>query len=425
MTIWIVGSGDARDHALYEQLVGEGSPVSFALLGDNALLWKRPGVERVVDVEAALRRIDERGSEVVVVQRPELLFAGIGDALIDRGHRFVGPGSRAARLESSKIEAKQFMQDHGVATPASFVFDAAASASAFLRERWSAERRFVIKADRYLSDPDVRSAVPSTLDQAIEAVQRLDAVRSETRGARFLVESRVAGTESSIHLLLDGERSHLAPPVSDYKTLHDGDQGPNTHGLGAVAGGGFSAVDHALLEERVIAPSLRGLAQEGRGYRGVLYIGVMWTDEGPIALEYNVRPGNPEWVALLPLLTNRLGDLLRRDDAPAPEWRTDLVSGCVFCAVAGYPLPRALDEVAIDGLDTLSPSHVVGEGLRVGPRGFVAGEGRSFCVRATGPSIETMRQQLYGEVAKVRFPGMHYRRDIGLGRSIRAFQGRP
>lgn len=409
--ILVVGTGDARDHAVYARLVAEGARVELALLGDNALLAREPFVRRVADLDEVVALARRGDFDLAVVQRPELLFAGAADRLAAAGVRVFGPDLRAAELEQSKVAAKDFMRRHGVQTPGSETFSRPEAAVAFLRRAWSPRARFVVKSDRYLSDAALRTQVPRDLDEAIDAVERL-AHAPEARGSAILVERRVDGPESSVHVLLDRDVFSLAPPVRDYKALLDGDAGPNTHGMGAVAGGAFPEDELALLEERVLAPTRRGLRAEDRAYRGVLYVGILWTREGPVALEYNVRPGNPEWVALLPLLASPLADVLR--GTAAPRWHLDRAVGCAFCTVPGYPLVRHRHGAPLRGLgDVPAEVTVLGEGVR-GDDVLVAGEGRSLCVRAEGPSVARMREHLYRGVSALSFPGMHYRTDIGL-----------
>ncbi len=417
--ILVVGAGDARDHAVYARLRAEGTEAEVALLGANALLARSPGVHRMSGLDDVRERVARGDVDTVVIQRPELLFAGAASLLARAGVRVVGPDLPSAELELSKVLAKDFMRRHGVMTPEAASFTSAEQAITFLRDAWSdgpAGHRYVVKSDRYLSDAALRTAVPRDLDEAAAAVRRL-ASAPEARGSAILVERRIEGRESSVHVLLDDGVFSVAPPVRDYKALFDGDAGPNTHGMGALAGGELSPEDEARLEERVLAPTRRGLVAEGRTYRGVLYVGVMWTDEGPVALEYNVRPGNPEWVALLPLLDVPLGDVLR--GRTPPRWRKDLVVGCAFCTVPGYPLVRHDHKNRIRGFDAVpSDVEIFGEGVR-GDDVLLAGEGRSLCVRAEGASSDDMRARLYRGLSTLAFPGMHYRTDIGARHEAR------
>ncbi len=423
--ILLVGAGDARDHATYRRLKAEGVRLSFALLGDNGLLIGAPGVERVATLDEALGMADRLRPDVVVVQRPELLFTGAADKLARAGAPVLGPSQAAAEVEASKVRSKRLMEAYRVATPAWRAFDRPGDAAAFLTERWSSGERWVIKADRYLSQAHLRTVVPESLQAALQAVAALAAVPQAERGEEILIERLVEGPEISVHLLLDG-RGGVAPcpPVCDYKTLFDGDVGPNTHGMGAVASSQLAADGALQVERRVVQPTLLALASEGLAYSGVLYIGVVFSDEGPVALEYNVRPGNPEWPTLLPMLTSSLASTLEAmatGKLDSVTWRDQWFSMTTFVTVPGYPFVRAEHGAPVRGLGDLLADgsvEVLGEGVRLRPPEWVAGEGRSIAVVADGAQVGGVRARIHAALERIRFPGMHYRTDIGLGRHL-------
>jgi phosphoribosylamine--glycine ligase len=424
MTVLLVGTGDARDHATFARLLHEGADVAMAHLGHNALLERHPRVESVAGLAEAVALADRLAPDIVLVQRPELLFAGAVEALAADERTVLGPDSVAAELERSKIFCKRLLTACGIATPAWRTFTSAEAASEHLRRTWSAGERWVVKSDHYLSDARLRTVVPESLAEAIQAVQTLARVPLAARGEEILLERREHGPELSLHLLLDGRTGRLAPPVSDYKTLLDGDTGPNTHGMGAVSGAALDPVHARQLQDGVISPLLRGLARERLLYRGVLYIGVLFTADGPTVLELNVRPGNPEWIALLARLRRPLYEVLlacahgRLDDAPL--WRDDIVSGCLFLTVPGYPVTSERCGHAITGLEDVPRGvRVFGEGVRAGSDGgLIAGDGRSLCLAAAVPRIDELREHLYAAAARIGGSSLHFRRDIGLGRPL-------
>ncbi|HET6583349.1 MAG TPA: hypothetical protein VFG69_07875 [Nannocystaceae bacterium] len=418
MTLVLVGAGDARDHALFTRLREAGAAVVLANLGTNGLLADDPDVVAVESIASARALLERIEPTAVVVQRPELLFAGAVDALSRPGVPVFGPRRFGAVLELSKLRAKAFMQRHGVATPAYRRFATATEAIEFLRREWSDDRRWVIKSDRYLAAAHLRTAVPRTLAEAERAVVALAAIPIATRGSWILIESCLAGVESSVHLVIDGTHASLCPPVRDYKRLYDRDRGPNTHGMGAVAGGRLDARAEALLRARIIEPTLAGLAHDQLGYRGVLYIGVMWTADGPVALEYNVRPGNPEWVALLTLVDGpSLARALAGDLVDDLQWQSDRIGGAAFATVPGYPIVERSHAALVGGIERAREiATVLGEGVVRDAHGRLhAGRNRSLCVSAEGATVADMRARLYPALAALSFLGRHYRSDIGEG----------
>ena len=425
MTFLLYGAGDARDHTTFAHLRREGATVSYAIQGEaNSLLREQPGVASVSDIDEAVALAQSSGTTTVIVQRPELLLSGAVDVFAAAKFPTIGPGRVAAELEGSKLVCKRMLRDSGVPTPEWEEATSAETARRMLRERWvPGDCEWVIKSERYLSDAQLRTAVPDSLEAAEAAVERLAAVPLSERGETILVERRVTGQEVSVHAIIDGARVHVCPLVADYKRLHDGDRGPNTHGMGAVA----STRDHATAWRSALAPLVEqvGAAVEaaGLGYRGVLYVGVMVTPSGPMVLECNVRPGNPEWQALLALMETPLSEVfagltnggVRRE----PRWRKATMAGAVFAAVAGYPdLDTAPSDAPIQGIAEVPDDVVlVGEGVR-GSQPPRAGTGRSLCVISTADNSDALRRRLYDGLKTVRFPGMQVRSDIGLDRDI-------
>ena len=420
----MLGGGEARDHATFMRLRADGAAVRYALLGPgrgNAILRRAAGVTAVDSGAAALELAAEFSPKLVLVQRPELLIDGIADVFRAAGHSVLGAGAELARLEAAKSVSKQLLARCGVPTPDSFLAADAERAVDYLRTRWrDGAREYVVKSDRYLSDAALGTTVPATLDEAIDAVVRV----ARSAGGAILLEERIYGQELSLHLLLDGRSTQVCPLVSDYKTLCDGDIGPNTHGMGAVAVSEAPSALSRQLDERIVRPLALGLPARGMDYRGVLYVGVIVTDDGPQVLELNVRPGNPEWIALLALLESPLDQLYTSlaegslASAP-PRWRTRGVSGVAFATVPGYPGEHAAATAAVTLPESMpADMTVVGEGIADHGAEYCAGTGRSLALVAVAPTIAQMRRDLYAAFRCAGFSGMHYRRDIGLERTV-------
>ncbi len=418
MKILMVGAGDARDHATFARLRREEADVSYALLGGNALLLRSPGVVPVASVADAIAAAQSRRPDLIVIQRPELLLDGVPDLLREDGHTVLGVGAETSVLEGSKVRCKEFLACYGVPTPDWSAPGNLAAAQDELKSRWQdGIREYVVKSNQYVSQADLRSAVPQGLADALSCLDRLARVPVRDRGPNLLLEQRVHGQELSLHVLLDGETSALCPPVSDYKTLHDGDVGPNTHGMGAIAASWARSGLRDLIESQIVRPVVSGLRAAGLDYRGVLYLGLMITEDGPQVLEINVRPGNPEWIALLGLLETPLVDLMFAMAAGTlgelrPRWRSDAVSGVAFATVPGYPGEHALSQVPVRVPLSV---EMIGEGIRA-IDSLVAGVGRSYCVSAVGPTVAVMRDRLYAALGRTGAQELHFRTDIGFER---------
>ena len=424
MKTLLIGGGDARDHATFARLRQEGEDVGYVLLEDgNALLAREPGVQSVSGLEASLAFAKDAKADLVIVQQPELLVAGAVDRLSAAGRCVLGPVGEAARLEGSKLFGKKFLRSHGIPTPGHTSVGSVAAAADFLSVNWRDRRReYVVKSDLYLSNAALRTVVAASREAALKACAALAGLPERERGPAILLEERVTGPELSVHVLLDGTAGVLCPPVADYKRLLDGDLGPNTHGMGAVASAPDSSPVSARLLAEIVDPVVEGLRADGLMYSGVLYIGVLWTESGPTVLELNTRPGNPEWVALLALLDSSLRDIAEsmacgRLAAMPPQWRPG-IAGCVFAAVPGYPDSLLASSAPVHGLDRLPAEVAVyGQGVTCGD-GLTAGSGRSFCLAAYGEDVTTMRTRLYGGFEQVGFDAMHYRTDVGLQRPL-------
>jgi len=417
MKVLVVGSG-GREHALCWKL--RQSP----LLSELYCAPGSGGIAQVADTVAIavdeIHQLADFAAEMKIdltVVGPELSLAlGLADEFASRGLPIFGPRKQAAELESSKVYAKRFMKRHGIPTaPFEVVHD--------LAEAREAATRFglpvVLKADGLASGKGV-FVVGN--DQELE--QALDALFEERRfGAasdRVLVEAFLPGEEVSFLALCDGERLIPLASSKDYKRIGDDDNGPNTGGMGAHSPSGvLDGEQGAQVVERILRPTLAGMAGEGRPLVGVLYAGLMLTEEGPQVLEYNLRFGDPEAQALLMRLEDDILPILVRGAAgnfgvSRLQFRKE-ASACIVLASEGYPGKPVKGE-RIEGLEAASaiPGVEVFHAGTVRRDGdFYTSGGRVLNVCATGADLVEALKKAYSATAEISWPGKVLRRDIG------------
>ncbi|HAM34606.1 MAG TPA: phosphoribosylamine--glycine ligase [Elusimicrobia bacterium] len=355
----------------------------------------------------------EKGVDLVLVGPEAPLAAGTADILRKTGVRVFGPGKDAARLESSKAFAKDFMSRHGVPTARGRVFASAQEAAAALDAM-----RFplVVKADGLASGKGVR--VCQDRAEALDTIA--DFMKFKTlhaAGETVVIEECLSGPELSVLAFCDGKTYKLLPYSRDHKRLLDGDKGPNTGGMGAFAPVETSpALDRAI--GAIFDQILRGLSADRLEYRGVLYAGFMLTDEGPKVLEFNCRFGDPETQALMPLLESDLAALALScaEGRLSPSEIKIRPGACVCVTVASENYPRApMTGRRISGLDDLRASEdliVFHAGTALQSGEWITTGGRVLTVTAAGPDLPCARRRAYEAVSRISFDGMHFRRDI-------------
>ncbi len=426
--IGVYGPGSARDHACLLRLKTElgTSEVRFFDCGGNAVLGAAPLTvpARIDDAQETARLALEAGVRHMVITDAEVLLTPVADALAAAGIPVFGPALHAAQVEGSKGLMKKLVASAGVPAPEGLLFDTLAETKSFLKDNWSAERQFVVKTDRYIYDPHRRTMVPGDLGEGLKDVdEELEALLAASEPSGFIVERRISGFETSVHVLWDGETYVLCPPVRDYKPVRDGDNGPNTNGAAAIAcGRGFSKDLEAKLRRRIIEPMLAQMNRSGYGYRGVVYFGVMLVDGEPQLIEINVRPGNPEFIVLLSLLRSNFADLIECTIAGTLhkariDWHEECYSGTVFAMAAGYPETQTVAAAEISGLeDALATGRFVTEGIGQSSNGrFVVSSGRVAAPVAVADTIETTHHAVYRDLARIDFAGKHFRGDLGFG----------
>ena len=419
--VLVVGGG-GREHALAWALAGSPEVTRVYVAPGNAGTVGPAGdgraeMERVPlgadDLEGLAAFAAERGVALTVVGPEAPLAAGLADRFAAAGLAVFGPRREAARIEASKAYAKALMDEAGVPTASWRAFDRAEAALAYLEK---APTPWVVKASGLAAGKGV--LVTDDYGEARAFVQGLFAGRFGAAGRRVVIEAYLEGPELSVFAVAAGERFVLLPPARDYKRIYEGGLGPNTGGMGALAP---VALPPGLLEEvgrTVVAPTLAALAARGTPYLGVLYAGLKLTPSGPKVLEFNARFGDPETQAVLPLLQSDLYRLLM----DAVEGRPDAVplqsegtAVAVVLAAPGYPgaYPRGLVVEGLEQAEALPAVHLFHAGTeREGGR-VVSTGGRVLALVGRADTLEQARARAYAAVRRVRFEGMHYRRDIG------------
>ena len=426
MKLLVIGSG-GREHAMAWKLAHSPRVQKVFVAPGNGGTATENGLENL-PLSDFPRLIDFCKKEQVhlTVVGPEApLAAGIVDAFHEAGLKIFGPLRAAAQLEASKDFAKRFMLRHGLPTAKHASFTKAAEAKAYVEKQGAP---IVIKADGLAAGKGV--VVAATLEEAKAAI---DLMLVENRlgdaGARVVVEEFLEGEEASFIVLSDGTHALPLATSQDHKRLADGDQGPNTGGMGAYLPAPIVTPGlHARVMREIIQPAIAGMAQDGTPYTGFLYAGLMIDKAGnPKTLEFNCRLGDPETQPIMLRLKSDLLALLEHAlagtlDRAAADWDRRAALGVVLAA-AGYPGdPRKGDE--IHGLPKATEDcRLFHAGTRLEGKRVLTNGGRVLCVTALGDSLKMARARAYVAAGAIRFDGMQYRKDIGQ-RALRDAGGR-
>ena len=416
MRVLLLGSG-GRESALAWSLERSRSVSEIVALPGN------PGIAETAEVvdgdpadPAHVMAVADRIVPDLVVVGPEApLVAGVGDALRARGVRVFGPDAGAARIEGSKVYAKELMERAGIATARGRAFTEPAPARAFM---YDLGPPYVIKADGLAAGKGVTvTSDPTVADAAIE--ERLVEKQFGAAGSVVVIEEYLDGEEASVIAFTDGRVVVACEPAQDYKRALDGDEGPNTGGMGS-----YSPVPScppeiaATIVGDILEPMVSATAAAGAPFVGALYAGVALTARGPKVIEFNARFGDPETQALLPRLESDLGDICLAAaegelEGTKLQWSPDACVAVVL-ASAGYPGPHATG-FPISGIEDAraSGAEVFHAGTALRDGSLVTAGGRVLAVAARGRSFRAARALAYDAAAMIDFQGKHLRADIG------------
>jgi phosphoribosylamine--glycine ligase len=420
MDVLVIGGG-GREHALAWKLAQSPRVARVYVAPGNGGTARASELTNVPITDiAALVDFARRENVALTVVGPEApLAAGVVDAFRGAGLRIFGPTRAAAQLESSKDFAKAFMRRHDIPTAASQTFTSASNARAYVTARGAP---IVVKADGLAAGKGV--VVAATVAEAHAAIDRMLVDNAMgAAGARVVIEDFLDGEEASFIVMVDG--THVLPLASsqDHKRLREGDQGPNTGGMGAYSPAPVVTPQvHARIMREVVVPTVQAMATDGIPYSGFLYAGVMLDAKGaPRVLEFNCRLGDPETQPILVRLRSDLLDLLDHGvngtlDRVEAEWDRRAALGVVLAA-GGYPdAPRT--GAVIEGLDRIGADahpdvQVFHAGTMLDGDRVVVSGGRVLCVTALGDSVRQAQRAAYNAIAGLHFDGMQYRTDIG------------
>ncbi len=415
MSVLVVGSG-GREHALAWKIAQSGLVSKLYAAPGNpgmAKLAKCFDV-KVTDVDAMAELADKVDADLVVIGPEIPLSLGLADKVAERGRMAFGPVKACARLESSKAFSKAVMVEAGVPTAWAKVFDTAEEAD---RELSHMDGPVVVKLDGLAAGKGV--VVCETRAEAKLAVSRLSRMLP---GGKILLEEKLEGFETSLLCICDGERALPLMPAKDYKRALEGDLGPNTGGMGAVAPSPFLGMDDSYeLVKLTVLPVLKAMAKMGTPYQGVLFVGLMLTKDGPKVLEYNCRFGDPETQAVMPLMEDDLVEvMIEAAEGKLTRERLRFSEGaCVSVVLASKGYPEMFDKgFAIELPESLEEGSVI---FHAGTQldhmcKLVTDGGRVLNVSAAATTVEEATDKAYRVASTVKCGNLTMRKDIGTGR---------
>ncbi|MSU87552.1 phosphoribosylamine--glycine ligase [Streptococcus dysgalactiae] len=415
MKLLVVGSG-GREHAIAKKLLeSDGVEAVFVAPGNDGMTLD--GLQ-LVDIA-----ISEHSRLIAFAQENDIawtfigpddaLAAGIVDDFNTAGLKAFGPSRLAAELEWSKDFAKEIMIKYQVPTAAYGTFSDFEEAKAYILEKGAP---IVVKADGLALGKGV--VVAETVDQAVEAAHEmlLDNKFGDS-GARVVIEEFLEGEEFSLFAFVNGDKFYMMPTAQDHKRAYDGDKGPNTGGMGAYAPVPHisqDVVDQAV--ETIVKPVLEGMIKEGRPYLGILYAGLILTDEGPKVIEFNARFGDPETQIILPRLTSNFAqnitDILDQKDTTI-TWLEDGLTLGVVVASEGYPLAYEKGVVLPAKSEGEIVTYYASAKFSADGQALLSNGGRVYMLVTTADDVSAAQTRIYQELDKQKRPGLFYRKDIG------------
>ena len=419
MNYLVIGQG-GREHAIVRALKLSTRVKEVHALPGNAgmalevlchpLQWKE--FEKVHELCVRLN------IDVVVIGPEDPLVFGLSDFLREKNILVVGPSKHAAQLEGSKIFAKEFMLQYGVATASAKTVYSVEETMRFSSEFTPP---YVLKADGLAGGKGV--VICQTLEQLKKTAQLFfDEKQFGVASEKALLEQFLPGYELSLIFLTDGNHYELLPLAQDHKQLSDGDQGPNTGGMGTIAPMQITAELESEIKIKIIDPTIQGLKDRKLFYRGVIFLGLMLTEQGPLLLEYNCRMGDPETQVLMPLLNGDWGEVfyqLAQGNLQELNWKK-IFSACVVMAAPGYP-DKPEKNVKING-DLGFQSHssyFLHAGTAKNSEGeWVTSGGRVICAVGIGTNKSESLRNAYDQVTHIQWKGMQIRKDIGQRKTL-------
>ncbi|MDD6237816.1 MAG: phosphoribosylamine--glycine ligase [Oscillospiraceae bacterium] len=414
MKVLVVGSG-GREHAICWALKKSPKVTELYCAPGNGGIGE---IARCVDVKATdipgmVAWAKEHSIDFVMVAPDDPLAMGMVDALEAEGIRAFGPRKNAAIIEGSKAFSKELMKKYGIPTADYAVFTDKKQALAYIEKQGAP---IVVKCDGLALGKGV--VVAQTLDEAKEAVVNMMENKAfGEAGAKVVIEECMTGPEVTVLAFTDGKTIVPMPSSQDHKRAYDGDQGPNTGGMGAISPcPNYTPELSKVCMDTIFLPTVKALNAEGRTFQGVIYFGMMLTPKGPKVVEYNARFGDPECQAVLSLLETDLMDILEACvDGTLDQVNVkfkDAASCCLVLASGGYPVAYEKGK-EITGLDQVKDAVVFHAGTRKQDGKFLTNGGRVLGVTAVAPTLREAVVKAYAAAGPVFFEKMHFRKDIG------------
>ena len=414
MKVLVVGSG-GREHAICWALKKSPKVTELYCAPGNGGIGE---IARCVDVKATdipgmVAWAKEHSIDFVMVAPDDPLAMGMVDALEAEGIRAFGPRKNAAIIEGSKAFSKELMKKYGIPTADYAVFTDKEQAMAYVEKQGAP---IVVKCDGLALGKGV--VVAQTLDEAKEAVVNMMENKAfGEAGAKVVIEECMTGPEVTVLAFTDGKTIVPMPSSQDHKRAYDGDQGPNTGGMGAISPcPNYTPELSKVCMDTIFLPTVKALNAEGRTFQGVIYFGMMLTPKGPKVVEYNARFGDPECQAVLSLLETDLMDILEACvDGTLDQVNVkfkDAASCCLVLASGGYPVAYEKGK-EITGLDQVKDAVVFHAGTRKQDGKFLTNGGRVLGVTAVAPTLREAVVKAYAAAGPVFFEKMHFRKDIG------------
>jgi phosphoribosylamine---glycine ligase len=418
MKVLVVGGG-GREHALSWKLSCSEKVDKVICTPGNAGIAADAELAPVgaEDIDGLIALADKEKPDLVVIGPEAPLVLGLSDTLRSKGFPVFGASQKAAEIEGSKVFSKELMKKYGIPTAPFAVFTEPAPAREYIK---SSKAKLVLKADGLAAGKGV--IVCDNESEALDAVTTIMEDKAfGSAGDKLLIEERLFGEEASFLAFTDGEVVIPLASSQDHKAVYDGDKGPNTGGMGAYSPAPVVTDElHKIIMDRIMIPTVKAMAEEGRKYTGVLYAGVMVTDDGPQVLEFNARFGDPETQPLMFRMKSDVVDFMmacaKADGSLAGmemEWHEPTV--CVVMAAGGYPgsyekgkIISGLDEAA--KLDLVKVFHA---GTSEKDGNIVTSGGRVLGVTARGTDVKSAIDKAYEAVGSISWDGVYYRKDIG------------